>query len=133
MPDDTEVVVEAYTKFATARADLRQLLAGHLRNRDVGFVATSLDLLPPDALGRRTISLPTVITPQERVQGGNALLPDAGMYPVTIELRADNEPLAQLATAVVRPSTAPPRRHRSTWPSCCPSTAARRCGPTARR
>ena len=65
-------------------------------------MATSLDLLPPDALGRRVISLPTVTTAQERVQGGNALLPDAGMYPVTIELRADNEPLAQLASAIVR-------------------------------
>jgi len=102
VPDNTEVVVEAYTKFTNARADLGQLLAGQLRNRDVGFVATSLDLLPPDALGRRTISLPTVSTPQERVLGGNALLPEPGMYPVTVELRADNEPLAQLATAVVR-------------------------------
>jgi Family of unknown function (DUF6049) len=102
VPDNTEVVVEAYTKFGAARSDLASMLAGQLRNRDVGFVATSLDLLPPDALGRRTISLPTVLTPQERVQGGNALLPDAGMYPVTIELRADNEPLAQLVSAVVR-------------------------------
>jgi hypothetical protein len=108
VPDNTEVVVEAYTRFASARADFRQLLAGHLRNRDVGFVATSLDLLPPDALGRRTISLPTVSTPQERVLGGNALLPDPGMYPVTVELRADNEPLAQLATAVVRVDGAAP-------------------------
>jgi Family of unknown function (DUF6049) len=102
VPEDTEVVVEAYTKFGSARADLGQMLAGKLRNRDVGFVATSLDLLQPDALGRRVISLPTVTTAQERVQGGNALMPDAGMYPVTIELRADNEPLAQLASAVVR-------------------------------
>jgi len=102
VPENTEVVVEAYTKFGAARADFRQMMAGQLRNRDVGFVATSLDLLPPDALGRRTISLPTVVAPQERVQGGNALLPDAGMYPVTIELRADNEPLAQVTSAIVR-------------------------------
>jgi hypothetical protein len=107
VPDDTEVVVEAYTKFANARTDFREMLSGNRRNRDVGFVATSLDLLPPDALGRRTISLPTVVTPQERVQGGNALLPEAGMYPVTIELRADNEPLAQLSSAVVRLDGAP--------------------------
>jgi hypothetical protein len=109
VPDDTEVVVEAYTKFGAARADLGKMLAGQLRNRDVGFVATSLDLLPPDALGRRVIALPTVTTAQERVQGGNALLPDAGMYPITVELRADNEPLAQLVSAVVRlDSTAAP-------------------------
>ncbi len=106
VPDNTEVVVEAYTKFAAARTDFREMLAGHLRNRDVGFVATSLDLLPPDALGRRTISLPTVVAPQERVQGGNALLPEAGMYPITIELRADNEPLAQLTSSLVRSDSA---------------------------
>ena len=102
VPADTEVVVEAYTKLTTARPELRRLLAGELRNRDVGFVATSLDLVPPDALGRRTIALPTVTTAQDRVQGGNALLPDAGMYPVTIELRSDNVPLAQLTSAIVR-------------------------------
>ena len=108
----------------------RQMLAGHLRNRDVGFVATSLDLLPPDALGRRTISLPTVTTPQERVQGGNALLPDAGMYPVTIELRADNEPLAQLASAVVRldgaPAPVPARRRPRGADRRRPDAAGRR-------
>ena len=102
VPPDTEVVVEAYTKLTTARQDIRRIFAGELRNRDVGFVATSLDLVPADTVGRRTISLPTVTTSQERVLGGNALLPDAGIYPVTIELRSDNVPLAELRTAIVR-------------------------------
>src|SRR6476659_6623003 len=43
VPPDTEVVVEAYTKLTTARQDIRRIFAGELRNRDVGFVATSLD------------------------------------------------------------------------------------------
>ena len=102
LPPETEVVVEAYSKFTAARADFQRLVRGELHNRDVGFVALSLDLLTADALGRYTVTLPTVTTPQDRVQGGNALLPDAGMYPVTIELRADNEPLAQIATTIVR-------------------------------
>jgi len=106
LPADTEVVVEAYTKLTNARLDLQRLLSNQQRNRDVGFVATSLDLLTQDGLGRYTIALPTVTSAQQRVLGGNALMPDAGMYPVTIELRADNAALAQLTTAVVRTADA---------------------------
>jgi hypothetical protein len=102
VPDDAEVVVEAYTKLASAQQDFGRLLNNQLHNRDVGFVATSLNLLTPDALGRYTVALPTVTAPQQRVLGGNALMPDPGMYPVTIELRADNVALAQLVSAVVR-------------------------------
>ena len=51
LPADTEVVVEAYTKLTNARQDLQRLLSNQQRNRDVGFVATSLDLLTQDGLG----------------------------------------------------------------------------------
>jgi hypothetical protein len=102
VPDNAEVVVEAYTKLASPQQDLARLINSQLHNRDVGFVALSLNLLTPDALGRYTVALPTVTAPQQRVLGGNALMPDAGMYPVTIELRSDNVALAQLVSAVVR-------------------------------
>jgi hypothetical protein len=102
VPDNAEVVVEAYTKLASPQQDLARLIDNQLHNRDVGFVALSLNLLTPDAPGRYTVSLPTVTAPQQRVLGGNALMPDAGMYPVTIELRSDNVALAELVSAVVR-------------------------------
>ena len=78
----------------------------------------------PTPLGRRTIALPTVTTAQERVQGGNALLPDAGMYPVTIELRSDNVPLAQLTSAIVRLGRRRPAGRPSTSPSSLPIDGA---------
>jgi hypothetical protein len=106
VPANTEVVVEAYGRLASPRSDFQQLIAGNLRNRDVGFVATSLNRLTPDGPGRYTVDLPTVVTPDQRVLGGNALLPDAGMYPITIELRSDNTPLAQMVTTLVRTAAA---------------------------
>jgi hypothetical protein len=106
VPDDTEIVIEAYGRLQSPRADLRRLVAGKTRYRDVGFVATSLSRLTPEGPGRYTVPLPTVTAADQRVVGGNALLPDQGMYPVTVELRADNVPLAQIATSIVRADAA---------------------------
>ncbi len=106
VPDDTEVVIEAYNKLPAPRADFRRLVTGQTRYRDVGFVATSLSRLTPDGPGRYTVPLPTVTSADQRVVGGNALLPDQGMYPVTVELRADNVPLSQIVTAIVRADAA---------------------------
>lgn len=106
VPSNAEVVIEAYTKLPSPRAGLHQLITGQTHYRDVGFVAMSLNRLIPDGAGRYTVPLPTVTSADQRVVGGNALLPDQGMYPVTVELRADNAPLAQIVTTVVRADAA---------------------------
>ncbi|HKA04515.1 MAG TPA: hypothetical protein VKD67_09300, partial [Acidimicrobiales bacterium] len=106
VPDGAEIVIEAYGRLQSPRADLHKLVAGQTRYRDVGFVATSLSRLTPDGPGRYTVPLPTVTSADQRVVGGNALLPDQGMYPVTVELRADNVPLAQIVTSIVRADAA---------------------------
>ena len=106
VPSNAEIVIEAYNKLPAPRAGLHQLISGQTRFRDVGFVAMSLNRLTPDGAGRYTVPLPTVTAADQRVVGGNALLPDQGMYPVTVELRADNTPLAQIVTTLVRADAA---------------------------
>jgi hypothetical protein len=109
VPTDAELVVEAYRSLASPRSELRHVLDGSLQKAGVGFVATALDNLAPDASGRYTITLPTVTTTSDHV-AGTALFADAAMYPIVVKLRSHNTTLSELTSFVVRATdpAAPP-------------------------